>query len=165
MHYCKWFIVRWWGLDSDSPEGSGPQAYKMAVAEYWTTVINTYNAYNLNCFEMWNSNSFGIFFTNTPQSCYGYSSYIFIHWTFIYQMSPSLYLFFYISPYTCFQLQLPVFYSPPQVSMDSSWILHNLLKSPNNPFKDLMESSWSPWGLHPKSTDLIESPLILSGLW
>ena len=62
--HCKWFIVRWWGLVPGSPKGSGPQAYKMAVGEYWTTVINTYNACNLNCFEMQNSNSFGIFFIN-----------------------------------------------------------------------------------------------------
>jgi hypothetical protein len=55
---CKWLIVRWWGLNPGSPKGSGPQTYKMAVAEYWTTMINTYNTCNLNHFEMQNNNLF-----------------------------------------------------------------------------------------------------------
>ena len=45
--------------------------------------------------------------------------------------------------------------SPHGLLMDSSWTLHNLLKSHDNPFKVLwsphgvpMESLWSPHGVH-----------------
>ena len=47
-----------------------------------------------------------------------------------------------------------VFYSPPHIPMDSSWTLHNLLKSHDNPFKVL----WSPPGV---STDSTQNPQIL----
>ena len=36
---------------------------------------------------------------------------------------------------------------------------------PWSPHGVLMESLWTPWGLHPKSTDFMESPWILGELW
>jgi len=46
-------------------------------------------------------------------------------------------------------------WSPHGVLMDSSWTPHGLHE----------DSSWIPHRVHPKSTDSMESPWILGGLW
>ena len=67
-----------------------------------------------------------------------------------------------------------VFYSPPHVPMDSSWTLHNLLKSHDNPFKVLwsprgvpVESSWSPHGVLMESMESAWSPhgVLMESSW